>query len=194
MSSRPQGRKLVFVQADIVDKLMEISNREGRTLSSFVSDILSDIVRIYSDGGSIKDAVRSYMVASMNRSAGIILVPVNLMNSILARIGGEYLEEIYRDAYESGYWYGRYISVKFDNPLEAIRSLLSYILLTPTDISIEGDGGSILFRLISPNLSSETTKLLLSIFEGVMSALGYETDRAEYTKGIVIASFKKRDR
>ncbi|MEM2739347.1 MAG: hypothetical protein QXQ29_00895 [Candidatus Bathyarchaeia archaeon] len=193
MPSHPQGRKLVFVQADVVDKLMEISNREGRTLSSFVSDILSDVARIYSDGGSIKDAVRSYMVASMHRSAGIMLVPVNLMNSILARIDRGSLEEIYRDAHEAGYWYGRYISVKFEDPVEALRSLLSSILLSPVDISVEGGGDSILFRFIASNLSSEATRLLLSIFEGVTSALGYKTDRAEYTRGIAIASFKKME-
>lgn len=191
MPSRSQGRKLIFVQADIVDKLMEISNREGRTLSSFISDVLSDVVRIYGDGGSIKDAVRSYMVASMHRSAGIMLIPVNLMNTILSRVDREGLDEIYRDAYESGYWYGRYISVKFDNPIEALRILVSSTLLAPTDISVEGGGEVILFRFIASNLSSESTKLLLSIFEGVMSALGYKTERAEYTRGIVIASFRK---
>ncbi|MCS7112548.1 MAG: hypothetical protein RMJ00_06780 [Nitrososphaerota archaeon] len=191
MPSRPQDRKLVFVQADIVDKLMEISNREGRTLSSFISDVLADVVRIYSDGGSMKDAVRSYTIASMHRSAGIMLTPVNLLNSILARIDRERLEEVYMDAYESGYWYGRYISVKFEDPVDALRSLLTSMLLSPVDVSIEGGGDHILFRFIASNLSSEATRLLLSIFEGVMSALGYETDRAEYTRGIVIAKFKK---
>lgn len=191
MRSRHPGRKLVFIQADIVDKLTEISNREGKPLSSFLSDILSDVVKIYDDGGSIGDALRSYMVASIHRSAGILFMPVSLLNSILAKIDADTLDEVCRDAYDAGYWYGRYISVKFEDPVEALKSLLSSIFLSQVDISIEESPGIVLFRFIYSNLSSESTKLLLSMFEGVMTALGYETDRAEYTRGIVIASFRK---
>lgn len=191
MPSRKSGRKLVFVPSDIIDRLTELSNREGRPLSVFLAEILEEALKVYEDGGSVAEAVGSYRMISMQRSAGILFLPVSLVNILLSQLEPEKLKEALRSAYDAGYWYGRYITVKFDNPLSTVETFLSSILVSPMDLSIDKAEGSVKFKCIVPTLSSESTKLLVSMIEGIMAALGYRVKREEYTKGIAIIEFKR---
>ncbi|MEM3174156.1 MAG: hypothetical protein QXU02_04625, partial [Candidatus Bathyarchaeia archaeon] len=86
MSRRPQREtKLVRVYGDLVVKLNEAANREGISFMEYINSVLEQALRAHKMGRSLRDIVDFYELMWMQREAGLIMVPYEVLNKIAER-------------------------------------------------------------------------------------------------------------
>jgi hypothetical protein len=185
--------KLVRVYSDLVAKLNEASNREGISFLDYVNSALEQAVRAHKMGHSLKDIVDFYEMMMMQREAGLVMVPSEVLNKITERFypnEKNMLESIW---YESGVWYGKYLLVKVrrEDPIDVFGEMLKATGWSIKDVVFERRGDKLAFKCFSLMLSLENTALLMKFIVGVMETLGYEVISQNYLRGVIEIEFRK---
>jgi len=185
--------KLVRVYSDLVAKLNEASNREGISFLDYVNSALEQAVRAHKMGHSLKDIVDFYEMMMMQREAGLVMVPSEVLNKITERFypnEKNMLESIW---YESGVWYGKYLLVKVrrEDPIDVFGEMLKATGWNIKDVVFERRGDKLVFKCFSLMLSLENTALLMKFIVGVMETLGYEVISQNYLRGVIEIEFRK---
>lgn len=195
MGGRQQREtKLVRVYSDLVARINEISNREGIPFMEYVNSALEQAVRAHRLGKDLKDIVDFYERMLTQREAGLVMVPLEVLNKIVERFyprEGELLEGIWR---ESGAWYGKYLLIKVrgSDPLELFRDMLKDSGWGVRETSLERVGERSMLKCFSLTLSLENTRLLMRFIEGVIEALGYEIISSSCLRGVIEIEFRRR--
>ena len=185
--------KLVRVYSDLVAKLNEASNREGISFLDYVNNALEQAVRAHKMGHSLKEIVDFYEMMMMQREAGLVMVPSEVLNKITERFypnEKNMLESIW---YESGVWYGKYLLVKVrrEDPADVFGEMLKATGWNIKDVVFERRGDKLVFKCFSLMLSLENTALLMKFIVGVMETLGYEVISQNYLRGVIEIEFRK---
>lgn len=185
--------KLVRVYSDLVAKLNEASNREGISFLDYVNSALEQAVRAHKMGHSLKEIVDFYEMMMMQREAGLVMVPSEVLNKITERFypnEKNMLESIW---YESGVWYGKYLLVKVrrEDPIDVFGEMLKATGWNIKDVVFERRGDKLVFKCFSLMLSLENTALLMKFIVGVMETLGYEVISQNYLRGVIEIEFRK---
>lgn len=197
MSRRPQREtKLVRVYGDLVAKLNEAANREGISFMEYINGALEQALRAHKMGRSLRDIVDFYELMWMQREAGLIMVPYEVLNKIAERFYPSEKETLESIWYESGVWYGKYllVKVKDGDPAEVFVETLKSAGWDIKDVVFERHGRNAVFKCFSLTLSLENTALLSKFIEGVMEAIGYEILNKSHLRGVIEIDLKRLEK
>ena len=101
------------------------------------------------------------------------------------------IEQLQKKWYESGKWHGKYLNEKFKDPVQALKKFLKATRWDLSEVEVKKTENTVKFRCISTLLTGEGTKLLVKFIEGAMHSMGYQTDKSDTLKGMIILEFKK---
>ena len=191
MMSRDDSRekKLIRAPADLVAKLNEAANREGKTFYSYVSEVLEQAVRAYEMGRSLKEIIDVYEILEVHRDAGTTAAPRDVLDYLIKTAYGKNSENLEKLWYQSGRWYGVYFKERFKESVDGFIRLLRDGRLGIDQVTMRNDDGMIELRCVSAFLSQERTLLMGNFIEGAMHSLGYKTKEREFFRGIIRLTF-----
>jgi hypothetical protein len=192
-SKAAKDKKLILAPSDLVSKVMEISNREGKTLFNFVAEALEQTLRAAEMNRTIKEIVDFYRAMETQKSSGAVIVPIEAFTYLINKLYLTDRKNLLKKWYESGEWYGKYLLAKFHDgdPVEGFRDLLSVSQWDVNEVSFTKDNDNVRIKCVSPLLPLENTELLMKFTEGVMHSFGYEVENEDYARGMILLTFGK---
>ena len=188
------GRKLVAVRSDLVQEIIRMANRKGRTVYSFVNEVVEQAIKAEAMGTSLKEIMELHEFLELERKAGGTIIKRDIMSYLIQKVYPQEKENLLEKWYDSGVWYGKYLLIKFDkeNLLEILQKLFHSLAWDVTDISILTKKDSLHLRCVTiEHRTIEQTELFTAFLEGVMHSLGYETVEKDFLKGLILLNFKE---
>jgi len=186
-----RGKRLVSIQEDLVRSVTEASRDEGKSVGKFVEEALRQVLRTNSLGFSPERVAELVEVVHANRILGGVFMPQEVFNYLVERVCKADKEQLRAKWYESGVWYGKYLKEKFENPVQNFKSFLEATRWDLSEVEVEQEGDGVKLRCISTVLTAEGTELLAKLVEGVMHGIGYETEKSDCVKGMIVLELKK---
>jgi hypothetical protein len=192
-SARKGDKKFIAVRGDLLQKAIEISNRRGKSFYGFVNEVFEQAIKAEEMDSTLAEIVEKYKFIETLRKAGAVMVTLDLLNYCLDQLLETRSKDLLERWYESGVWYGKYLSAKFENPLEALSKTLNMYFWEISEIRFfSNSDGTATIKIIAPNQSHEHTELLAKFVEGVVNSLNYKISKREFWKGIIILELVKR--
>ncbi|MEM2905791.1 MAG: hypothetical protein QW057_01110 [Candidatus Bathyarchaeia archaeon] len=187
-------KKLVAVRGDLLARVVEISNREGKSVYGMTNEIFEQAIRVHDLGLSLTDVVEAYALLKMERETGAVIISSETLSYLIGRLypeEKEALQELWRG---SGQWYGKYLLAKFhdQDPIEMLRRRLVTCAWDVTDVNLVRNGDKVKLRIVAPYLAAENTELFSKHLEGIMQSLGYTLERNDTMRGIILLEFDKQ--
>jgi superfamily I DNA/RNA helicase len=184
-------KKLVVVRSDILERIQEIARKENKTLFAIVNEILQDALTANESRATIGDLARFYQLMKVEKDSGAFIMPADLLLKLIRR--SHYNEELKSEWFLAGEWYGKYLTAKFERPLEVLPSLLSTCLWHLSEVKVETrTEGKTFVNIIAPNIDQQFLELTGKYLEGVMNALGYRAVKSDIVRGVAILEFLKK--
>ncbi len=188
--------KLIRVPADLVSKLSEASNREGKPFFNYIIEALEQAVRAHELDGSLKEIVDFYNLMMIQKDAGLVITPSETLNKLIEKLYPKEKDLLHEIWFESGKWFGKYllVKVKDEDSVKMFGEILRAVSWNLKDVEFKKGADTVTFKCISFTLSLENTVLLMKFIEGAMSTLGYETVSQEYLRGMIDMEFRKAEK
>lgn len=188
-----RAKKLTLVPTDLLERIMRISNREGKTLYSFMSEILEQALRVYESRHTLQEVVDFFELMETQKASGAVITPVDVLTYLISEVYPSGKEVLCKRWYESGQWYGKYLLDRFhnQNQVEALGNLLAVTRWDLKEVLVEEESEVVKVRCVSPLLPLQNTELLVRFVEGVMDSLGYKVKNEDFMRGIVLLEFEK---
>lgn len=189
MAKGRKGRRLIFVPDEVLERLMDAPNRKGKNLTDFVEEILREALRAEEMGRDFREVVDFFEILQALMSSGAVFTPLDVLKYLTAQVYESKGDELRNKWYESGRWYGKYMKEKFKDPVDSLRRLLKATRWDLDEVEVKRNGDAVKIRCVSTVMTPEGTEMLLGFIEGAMHALGYETRKSDYVKGIILLEF-----
>ena len=189
--SKAKDKRLVYIPGDLVEEVKDISRRRGESLSLFVSEVLRLALKANSLGYSPNQAAEFLDIMQSQRNLGGAFVPIDVLVYLNSKACGIEEDQLQAKWYESGMWHGKYINEKFNDPIQVLKKFLEATRWDLSEVEVRQCQNSVKFRCISSLLSGAETELLAKFIEGAMHGIGYQTDRSEALKGMLLLEFKR---
>jgi hypothetical protein len=186
-----KGRKLILVPNDIVARLMEISNKQGKPFYNFVAETLEHALRVYSSGNSLEEVVDFYGLIGIYKSCGAKIVSDEVLNYLINGMYTMGKDDLHRKCYAFGQLCGKSLMAKHENPVQVLEKFLAATEWDLNEVAVEQEKGKVKIRCVSPILSLENTELLVKFVEGIMHEFNYKTEKQDYVKGIISLEYGK---
>ncbi len=175
-------KKLVVVRSDILGQITEIARRENKTLFALVNEILQNALAANETGVTVGELADFYRCLKIAKDSGSLIVPSDLFISLMDRC--DYNDNLKKEWYSAGQWYGKYLSAKFGEPIKVLPGLLPKILWHLSEVLIEVRDGTVAVSIIGPNSNPKLLELTGRYIEGLMHALGAKTLKDETIRGV----------
>ena len=91
--------------------------------------------------------------------------------------------------FESGKWYGKYITEKFENPVQALADLLHAVRWDLNEVNVKEIDGKLKLRCTSTSLAKDGTELLLKFISGALNGMDCKILKNEFMKGLILVEF-----
>jgi hypothetical protein len=189
--SRAKDKRLVYIPGDLVKEVKEISRRRGESLSLFVTDVLKLALKANKLGYGPRQAEEFLDIMQSQRNLGGAFVPTDVLAYLNDTASGMDTEQLQTKWYESGKWHGKYINEKFKDPIHALKKFLEATRWDLSEVEFQQNNNTVKSRCISTLLTGEATELLAKFIEGAMHSMGYQTDKNEAMKGMILLEFRK---
>jgi len=192
MSDVSKEKKLIRAPDDLVSKLNEAANRQGKTFYSYLTEILEQAVRAYEMKRSLKEIIDHFEILEVHEKAGAISIPREVLDRIINKAyheDGGVLQQIWS---QTGRWYGTYLNSKFDDAVEALSRLLKEGRWDLNEVTVKRNKEQVELRCVSTLLSEERSILLEKFVEGAMHSMGYKAEEGECFRGIIRLRFSRR--
>jgi len=186
-----KDKRLIIVPSDLVSKLIEISNREGKPFHIFVVEAFEQVLRAHEMGHALKEIVDIFEVMEAQKSAGALFMPMDVLNYLTGKVYPTDKEELQAKWYESGQWYGKYLMAKFEDPVNALERILAASRWDLNEVEVKRDGNTVKVRCVSTVLTMEGTELFIKFLEGAIHSLGYQTKKQDRLRGIILLEFDR---
>ena len=186
---RSKGKRLIPVPESLLDGLMEASSKEGKPLNRYVEDALRQAVRVFKTGQDLTGMVRYFEILQSQKASGAVFTPLIVFDFLIKKAYTTDKEKLLDVWFESGKWYGKYLTEKFGNPVQSLADLLQAARWDLNEVDVKKINGKIKFRCTSTALTAEGTELLLKFIEGALAGMGYKTVKSEFMKGLVLVEF-----
>jgi hypothetical protein len=180
-----KDKKLILVPNNVVNGLMVIANKQGKSFYSFVTETLEHALRIYTDGNSLEEIIDFYTLMGMYKSLGAKIISDDLFDYFVGKLYQTDKDLLQRKFYEFGQISGKNLASKHKDPIEAMEDLLKTAGWDLNEVKITKENQKVGIRCVSPILSAESTELLLKFIDGMMHEFGCKTQRQDYAKGII---------
>jgi len=82
-------KKLIRAPSELVSKLNEAANREGRTLYSCISEVFEQAVRAYEMKRSLKEIIDDYEILEVHKEAGTVFTPRDVIEYLVREVCNE---------------------------------------------------------------------------------------------------------
>ncbi|MDH5810990.1 MAG: hypothetical protein QXM93_09050 [Candidatus Methanomethyliaceae archaeon] len=184
-------KKLVVVRADVLEKISEMARRENKTLFALVNEILQDALKVSEMKVTVGDLTNFYKLIKVQKDSGALILPMDLFLKLIQKWDNK--EDLEKEWFSAGEWYGKYLMAKFEDPLNILPSLLSTSLWHLSEVKMEGKSdGRTTISMIAPNADQTLLELTGKYLEGVMNALGFRSIRSDIVRGVGIIEFLKK--
>ena len=186
MTLKSIKRKSLFAREDLVNRLLSIAKKQGRSLYGLVNEIFELVIRAEDLGVNLQKAFKERWILKKARKDGFILVPEGLWYEITEIAFQNSKDETLKRWFEAGVWLAkRYIEVETEKPFEAFkRSIKAYSWNVP-EITIEEDNGKVSVRIISPRMTESYTALYSVFIQGVLETFGYKISGKSVSTGAI---------
>ncbi|MEM3798387.1 MAG: hypothetical protein QXY74_08170 [Candidatus Bathyarchaeia archaeon] len=188
--SKGKSKRLVYVPEDILEEVLDIARRRGESISKFVEETLKMTVKTSRIGYSPEKAAETIEVIQAQKILGGAFVPQDVLSYLVENSYKAEKEQIQAKWYESGKLQGKYLKEKFQNPVQALKTLLEVTRWDLNEVEAKQEGNTVKLRCISTTLTAEATELLAKFIEGAINGLGYQTQKTDCLKGMIIIEFK----
>lgn len=187
-------KKLLAVQGDLAQKVIQIANRKGMTVYNFTNEVLEQAVKADSMNWSIDDIVERFSLLEIERDSGAVFATMDTLLYMVERLYQQEKEALLKNWYESGQWYGKYLQIKFGDgePLDMLEKLLGACSSKSSEIRIVRDGNRLSLNRLCPNDAMEYTELFAKFLEGIIHSFGYETKKNDVSKGLIALEFERK--
>jgi hypothetical protein len=190
MSERhSKGKRLIPIPESLLSGLMEASSKEGKPLNRYIEEALQQAVKIFETGQNLKGMVRYFEILQSQKASGAVFTPLTVFDFLTNKVYATDKEKLLDVWFTSGKWYGKYLTEKFDNPVQSLVDLLQAARWDLNEVDVKQIDGKIKFRCTSTALTKEGTELLLKFIEGSLEGMKYKTVKSEFMKGLVIVEF-----
>jgi len=184
-----KSKKLVYVPEELFDKVKRISKGMGESAGTFVEKAVKLALKAVELNYSPEKAVELLDVIQAQRALGGAFVPQDALNLMIENSQKSQKEQLQTRWYEGGKAHGKYLKEKFEDPVQALKALIELAWWGLSRVEAEQEEETVRLRCVSAALTAEATELLAKFMEGAMHGIGYNTERADYTKGIIIMEF-----
>lgn len=192
-SEHKAEKKFIAVRGDLLQRIIEIANRDGKTVFGFVNEIFEQALRAEELKVSLGEIIDFYTLIEVMKKAGSIITTSDVLNHLITRLYPLEKEGLQEKWYVSGVWYGKYLSMKFNDSLEVFKKILEVCTWDVTEASLaKSDGGRLSLRCVAPSHTVENTELFLHFLRGVMHSFNYKIVKEEFYKGIIMMDLEKR--
>ena len=185
------SKKFIAVRSDLLQKIIEIANKKGKTVYGFVNEICEQATKADEMNSTLDEILEFYRLIKTMRQAGAVMMPPEILDHSIKHLYPLKKKALLENWYNSGLWFGKFLETKFDDPLKIFREILTTCLWDITEANIEPKENNISLRVVAPNLPRENTELLLQFISGVMHTLDYKVIKQEYWKGIILLELRK---
>jgi len=190
MSKRQsKGKRLIPIPEALLSGLMEAASKEGKPLNKYIEDSLDQAVNVAESGHSLRDIIRSFEILQSQKASGAVFTPLNVFDFLTKKVYATDEEKLLDVWFESGKWYGKYITEKFEDPVQAMADILRATRWDLNEVTVNGSGNSVKLRCTSTALTKEGTELLLKFIEGVLESMDSEIVKSEFMKGLILVEF-----
>lgn len=184
-------KKLVVVRSDVLEKIQEMARKENKTLFAIVNEILQDALMANESRATIGDLTRFYQLMKVEKDSGALMIPADLLLKLIRR--SHYNDELKSEWFLAGEWYGKYLTAKFERPMDVLPALLSTCLWHLSEVKVEVRAeGKTFVNIIAPNIDQQFLELTGRYLEGMMNALGYRAVKSDIVRGVAILEFLKK--
>ena len=188
-----KDKKFIAVRSDLLQKVIEISNKKGKSFYGFVNEIFEQAIKAEERNTSLAEVVEFFDLMESMKKSGATVTRRDIFNYTVQRLYMKEKDALLKKWYHSGVWYGRYLATKFENAVDAFRKILASCFWEITEVEFTNrDNGSLSLRILVPTHSHENTELLSKFIQGVMNALTYKTLKEEFWEGIITLELTKR--
>lgn len=188
--ARSKGKRLIPLPERLLKGLIAASSKEGKTVNAYIEEALQQAVIIFENGQNLKGMVHYFEILNSQKASGAIFTPLNVFDFIISKVYATDKEELLKVWFESGEWYGKYITEKFDKPVQALANLLKVARWDLNEVNVKNVGDKINLRCTSTSLTKEGTELLIKFIEGALAGMNCEIVKNDFMKGLILIEFK----
>jgi hypothetical protein len=193
-SEKRQGKgpkKLVSIPEELLKRVTEISEKEGKNFNRYIEECLWQAIRVKEKGRTLEEVVSFFEILQTQRASGATFTPLNVFDYLTSKIKASEKDELRSIWYESGRWYGTYISEKFENPVQALTEFLKATRWDVNEINLRMSENEIRFTCISTTMTEADTSYLSKFIEGAINKIGYDTEKSDLVRGMIAIQFKR---
>ena len=186
------NKKLIAVQNDLVQKVVRIANIKGRTVYSFVNEIMEQAIEAEEMGRSLKEVVEHYKLIEIEKKTGSVLIPREILNLMIRRLFERNDESLADVFYKTGQWLGKYCQTRFsgEDSLRVIEKIVQGLFWEISEFDITKKTDEILVQCIGSKIPSSYTTLLSTFIEGLIHTFEYSTVKKNVSKGNISLTFR----
>ena len=190
MSGRQlKGKRLIPIPEHLLRGLMEACRKEGKPLNKYVEEALQQAVKLFETGQNLKGMVRYFEILESQKASGAVFVPLSVYDFLTRKVYATDKEDLIDIWFESGKWYGKYLSERFEDAVQSLADLLKVARWDLNEVNINEMDGKVKLRCTSTALTKKATKLLLSFIEGALSGMECKIVKSEFMKGLILIEF-----
>lgn len=186
-----RDKKLVYVPHFLLEEVAKASRSRGETISRFIEEALAQAVRVTSAGYDLQQLGEFFEVMYAQRILGGAFVPLGVLDYLTSKVCKDDKEQLSSVWFESGKWHGKYLKERFDDPVMALKSFLEASRWDLSEVEVRREGDKAKIRCVSTVLKEEATELLAKFIEGIMQGIGYQTEKSDLLKGMIVLEFKR---
>ena len=184
-----KGKRLIPIPEALLKGLMDASSKDGKTLNGYIEEALQQAVKVFQSGQNLNGMVHYFEILQSQKASGAIFMPLTVFDFLIHKVYATDKDQLLDTWFESGKWYGKYITEKFENPVQALADLLQAARWDLNEVNVKKIDGKIKLRCTSTSLTKEGTELLLKFISGALDGMAYKILNNEFMKGLILVEF-----
>jgi len=184
-----KGKRLIPIPEALLKGLMDASSKDGKTLNGYIEEALQQAVKVFQSGQNLNGMVHYFEILQSQKASGAIFMPLTVFDFLIHKVYATDKDQLLDTWFESGKWYGKYITEKFENPVQALADLLQAARWDLNEVNVKKIDGKLKLRCTSTSLTKEGTEMLLKFISGALDGMAYKILNKEFMKGLILVEF-----
>jgi hypothetical protein len=184
-----KSKKLVYVSENLCEEAKKASRELGYSLTKFVESSVALGLSAAKLGYTPERASEVLNVLRAQKALGGAFIPQGIL-SLITEGPEELRKELLKASYESGLAHGRYLREKSQDPLQSLKTFLEVTRWDLNEVEVERERRAVKLRCVSTSHTARTTELLAKFVEGLINGLGFQVQRIDWMRGIIVAEFE----
>ncbi|MGD8565196.1 MAG: hypothetical protein PVF96_02480 [Candidatus Bathyarchaeota archaeon] len=188
-----KGRKLILVRKDLLEEAAKITAKEGKTMFAFTNEVFDNALKAHNMETNLAEVLESYALLRLGKNIGLTALPSVLLEYMLKELYKSDKINLIDEAYKSGLWFGKCMSVKFpeDDVIQTFNDIIKKYMWHSLDLSVNQKDESVELRCLSPTMSKENTEVIYGFIKGAFESFEYKLVKNTCSRGIIQMKFKQ---